>query len=165
MTAIRMKRRSMTTGIVIAAALVMVAISRTPAFAGSVTLTLVRSTLNNVDDQAGRWQHEGGKILKGGVEVGQYAIHRRVTYGGTDDQNTAMTTVTLFFSRTGAPPQNVTLHGAHDYSSGRFAGSVSAASNRYNWVQNADAIINPTTTIGTSALYILWTASNQLTLP
>jgi hypothetical protein len=166
MKAINMKRRSMTTGIMIAAAaLVIVALSSTPAFAGSVALTLVRSTLNNVDDAAGRWQHEGGTIMKGNVEVGQYAIHRRVTWGGTDEQNTAMTTVTLFFSGTGAPPQNVTLQGAHDYSSGRFAGSVSGASNRYNWVHDADALISPTGAAGTSSLYIIWTASNQLTLP
>jgi hypothetical protein len=154
-----MKKRSGIWIVVISAAL-LIGGSWTPqAMAGGVSLTLARTTLNNVDDAAGRWQHEGGNILKGSAAVGQYAIHRRVTNGGTTVQNTAMETVTLFFSNTGLPPQNVTLQGAHHFSNGHFAGSVSAASNRYSWIIGADAVINVNT------LIINWGGSNQLTLP
>ena len=76
------------------AALALVAVIgwSAPASAGSASVSLVRSSLNNVDDAAGRWQHEGGDIVKNGAVVGQYAIHRRVTFGGTDTLNTAMVT-------------------------------------------------------------------------
>jgi hypothetical protein len=104
-------------------------------------------------------------ILKNNVVVGQYAITRRVTFGGTDVQNTAMTTVTLFFTNASTPPHNVTLQGAHSFSSGRFTGSVSAASNRYTWIHDADASISTTSTIGTNSLSISWAGANQLTLP
>lgn len=137
----------------------------TPAVAGTVSLTLVRSTLQNVDDPAGRWQFEGGDITKGGIVVGQYAIHRRVTYGGTDAQNTAMTTVTLFFANRASAPHNITLQGAHSFNDGRFAGSVSAASNRFSWITDADAAIAPSGTIGTQTLTITWVGANQLTVP
>jgi hypothetical protein len=154
-----MKKRSGIWTVVISAALLLV-VSWTPqALAGSVSLTLVRSTLTNVDDAAGRWQHEGGNITKGSVTVGQYAIHRRITNGGTTAQNTAMETVTLFFSNTGVPPQNVTLQGAHHFSNGHFVGSVSAASNHFSWINGADAVIN------VSTLIIQWVGSNHLTLP
>lgn len=39
-----------------------------------------------------------------------------------------MLTMTLFFLGREAPPRNLTLQGAHDFSSGRYIGSVSAAS-------------------------------------
>jgi hypothetical protein len=160
-----MQTRTLRTSITIAAMFVMAMMWSSAAFAGGVSLSLVRASLTNVDDAAGRWQHEGGRIMKGAVVVGQYAIHRRVTFGGTDAQNTAMTTVTLFFSNTGTPPQNVTLHGAHAFSTGRFAGSVSASSNRYAWINAADAVIAPTAVLGTSTLTLQWTGANQLTLP
>ena len=137
----------------------------TPAVAGTVSLSLVRSTLQNVDDPAGRWQFEGGDIVKSGSVVGQYAIHRRVTYGGTDTMNTAMTTITLFFANRTSAPHNVTLHGAHSFTDGRFAGSVSAASNRFSWITDADAATAPTGTIGTHTLTITWAGANQLTVP
>ena len=137
----------------------------TPAVAGTVSLSLVRSTLQNVDDPAGRWQFEGGDITKAGIVVGQYAIHRRVTFGGTDAQNTAMTTVTLFFANRTSAPHNITLHGAHSFNDGRFAGSVSAASNRFSWITDADAVIAPTVTLGTHTLTITWVGANQLTVP
>ena len=136
-----------------------------PASAGTQTLTLVRNSLTNVDDAAGRWQHEGGEILRSGIVVGQYAIHRRVTFGGTDVQNTAMVTITLFFNNTGAPPQNITLQGAHSYSTGRFVGSVSAASNRYAWIKGADASVGTTAVPGTWSIVLSWTGANQLVLP
>jgi hypothetical protein len=151
--------------LLVPAALVVSLLWSTQVFAGAVSLTLVRASLTNVDDAAGRWQHEGGTITKGAVAVGQYAIHRRITTGGTVPQNTAMETITLFFLQTGVPAQNVTLQGAHAFANGRFAGSVSAASNRYSWIIGGDATIAPTRAIGTSTLGIFWTGANQLTLP
>ena len=155
-----MKKKSSIWTVVMIAALLLVVSWTAQAMAGSVVLTLKRSTLNNVDDAAGRWQHEGGTVLKGTTTVGQYAIHRRVTNGGTDVQNTAMETVTLFFSNTGSPPQNVTLQGAHHFSNGNFVGSVSAASNRFSWIKGADAVI-----AGSTTLTISWEGAPQITLP
>ena len=90
---------------------------------------LVRHSLNNVDDIAGRWQHEGGEVFQKGKPAGHYASTKRVTWGGTDAQNTAMLTLTIFLSRsrTGAT-ENITLQGAHDFNTGNEIGSVSAAS-------------------------------------
>jgi hypothetical protein len=97
----------------------------------SLTLTLERQTLTNVDDAAGRWQHEGGSAKRGTSAVANYATTRRVTNGGTTAQNTAMLTTTLFFTGKN-PPENMTLQGAHDFHSGNQAGSVSAASGAYS---------------------------------
>ena len=135
--------------------------------AGGVTLTLTRKTLTNVVDAAGTWQHQGGDILKGTVKVGQYALHRRVTTGGTDGVlNTAMTTITLFFSLAATTaPENVTLEGAHSFSAGNFRGSVSAASNRYNWIRGADATYVPVSATTNFTLTLSWTGASQLTLP
>ena len=158
-----MQSRTLRTSVTIAAMFAVSMMLHSTAFAGGVSLSLVRSTLVNVPDAAGLWQHEGGRIMKGAVVVGNYAIHRRVTNGGTNAQNTAMETVTLFFA--GTPPANITLQGAHSFSSGRFIGSVSAGSNRYSWIQDADAVLSPTAVLGTSTLTLQWTGANQLTLP
>ena len=88
--------------------------------------TLVRECLNNVNDVAGLWQIEGGKVLENEVQVANYSSVKRVSCG-TDPQNTAMLWVTLFFLGE-KPPQNITLHGSHDFNSGGEIGSVSAAS-------------------------------------
>lgn len=90
---------------------------------------LVRHSLNNVDDVAGRWQHEGGEVFIKTKKVGNYASTKRVTWGGTDAQNTAMLTLTIFLekSRKGEV-ENITLQGSHDFNSGTEIGSVSAAS-------------------------------------
>ena len=134
--------------------------------AGGVALTLQRAALNNDADVAGTWQHEAGVVLKGATIVGRYIVVRRVTAGGSVQLNNGTETVTLFFTGFGvSPAQNVTLQGAHDFTSGNFTGSVSAGSNRYTWVQGADARMIPTATVGTSTLTILWNGSNQLTLP
>ena len=93
----------------------------------SLELELKRGSLENVDDKAGRWQFEGGKAFRNGKLVANYASVKRVVFGGTDDQNTAMLTLTLFFLGK-QPPENVTLQGAHDFNSGDELGSVSAAS-------------------------------------
>jgi hypothetical protein len=94
-----------------------------------LTYTLVRKCLNNVDDVAGRWQVEGGTVLQKRKHVANYSSVKRVNCG-THEQNTAMVWITLFFL--GAkPPENITLHGAHDFNSGGQIGSVSAASTTF----------------------------------
>lgn len=91
--------------------------------------TLVRECLNNVEDVAGRWQIEGGKVMLEKKQVANYSSVKRVSCG-THDQNTAMLWMTLFFLK-GKPPENMTLHGAHDFNSGGEIGSVSAASSAF----------------------------------
>ncbi len=157
-------RRTTATVALMAAVFVGVMAWSAPASAGTMSLSLVRASLTNVDDAAGRWQHEGGEIQRSGAIVGRYAIHRRVTYGGTDVQNTAMVTVTLFFN-VGTPAQNITIQGAHSYSTGRFIGGVSAASNRYSWIDGAEVTIVPTGVAGTNTISISWTGASQLVLP
>jgi hypothetical protein len=50
---------------------------------------------------------------------------------GTTEQNTAQLWLTLFFLGQ-KPPENMTIHGAHDFNSGDEIGSVSAASSAYS---------------------------------
>jgi WD40 repeat protein len=96
----------------------------------TLTYTLHRDCLNNVDDPGMRWQIEGGKVLVNGTQVANYSSVKRVSCG-TTEQNTAQLWVTMFFL--GAqPPENMTLHGAHDFGSGTEIGSVSAASPAYS---------------------------------
>jgi len=96
----------------------------------ALTYTLVRECLNNVEDVAGRWQIEGGKVLQKDKQVANYSSVKRVSCG-TQQQNTAMLWITLFFLK-GNPPENITLHGAHDFNSGGEIGSVSAASSSFS---------------------------------
>lgn len=91
--------------------------------------TLVRECLDNVEDNADRWQIEAGKVMQREKHVANYSSVKRVSCG-THEQNTAMLWVTLFFLK-GRPPENMTLHGAHDFNSGGQIGSVSAASSAY----------------------------------
>ncbi len=98
--------------------------------ASSIELNLVRSVLKNVDDDAGRWQHSGGKAYQDGKHAANYASVKRVTFDATSGQNTAMLTITLFFIGQ-QPPQSITLQGTHDFNSGKQIGSVSAASTDY----------------------------------
>jgi hypothetical protein len=95
----------------------------------TLTYTLNRACLNNVDDPAIRWQIEGGTVLEGGRHIADYSSVKRVSCG-TTEQNTAQLWVTLFFLGE-RPPQNITLHGAHDFNSGGEIGSVSAASTAF----------------------------------
>ncbi|PYP86237.1 MAG: hypothetical protein DMF61_14105 [Blastocatellia bacterium AA13] len=95
----------------------------------SLTYNLVRDCLNNVDDAAGRWQIEGGKVFQKDKHVANYSSIKRVSCG-TAEQNTAQLWVTLFFLK-GKPPENITLHGSHDFNSGGEIGSVSAASSAF----------------------------------
>lgn len=106
--------------------------------AASATITLVQDSLTNVDDAAGRWQHEGGRVLFDSEQIGYYAAHRRVTDAGTTPMNTAMLTITLFIPGRLNAPDNVTIQGSHDFISGEYIGSVSAASSIYSFLIGAD---------------------------
>jgi hypothetical protein len=99
--------------------------------APALELKLERHSLENVADKAGLWQYEGGRVMQKRQHVANYASVKRVVKNGTDEQNTAMLTVTIFFLGK-RPPENITLQGAHDFSSGGQAGSVSAASAQYS---------------------------------
>jgi streptogramin lyase len=91
-----------------------------------LTYTLHPDCLHNAKDAGMHWQIEGGKVLENGKHVANYSSVKRVSCG-TTQQNTAQLWVTLFFLG-GSPPENITLHGAHDFKSGGEIGSVSAAS-------------------------------------
>jgi len=96
----------------------------------TLTYTLHRDCLNNVDDAGMRWQIEGGKVLENGNHVADYSSVKRVSCG-TTHQNSAQLWVTLFYIGQ-KPPENITLHGAHDFHSGGEIGSVSAASSAFS---------------------------------
>ena len=97
----------------------------------ALVYTLVRKCLDNLDDGAGRFQISGGQVLDRRTKkhVANYSIVKRISCG-TQEQNTAMVWMTLFYF--GAkPPENITLHGSHDFDSGAQIGSVSAASTAF----------------------------------
>ena len=96
----------------------------------AISYELDRECLNNIEDVAQRWQIEGGKVLQGKdrKHVANYSSVKRISCG-TQDQNTAQLWLTLFLK--GRPPENMTLHGAHDFNSGGEIGSVSAASSSF----------------------------------
>jgi hypothetical protein len=96
----------------------------------TLTYTLHRDCLYNEDDSGMGWQIEGGKVLQNGKHVADYSSVKRMSCG-TREQNTAQLWVTLFFLGK-KPPENITLHGAHDFSSGGEIGSVSAASSAFS---------------------------------
>ncbi len=96
----------------------------------ALTLTLKRDVLKNIDDAAGKWQFEGGKTYQREKHIAYYASTKRVAFGATDAQNTAMLTMTLFLLPK-KPPENITLQVADDFNSGNDTGSVSAASTAY----------------------------------
>ena len=101
--------------------------------AAPLTVTLVRTSgLTNVDDAAGRWQFDGGEVRFMGSVVARFARVKRVVFGGgTDVQNTAMLTITIFLLGED-PPQNVTLQGSHSFNSGQIIGSISGASSLFS---------------------------------
>jgi hypothetical protein len=137
------------------------------AFAGSVVLDLHSKSLINVTDAAGLTQPEAGWIGKGATKVGNYFLSRRVDTLTNALFNTGATHITLFFEPqqdgTSPAPDNVTLDGAHDFSSGGFKGSVSAASSPYSWIKGADASYSIASNVDT--LTIHWLANQELTLP
>jgi len=94
-----------------------------------LVLDLVQECLTNTQDVGGLWQVEGGRVLEAGERVGDFSTVRRVSCG-TEEQNTAMVWMTVFFLDE-RPPQNITLHGSHNFNSGEEIGSVSAASAAY----------------------------------
>jgi DNA-binding beta-propeller fold protein YncE len=96
----------------------------------TLTYTLHRDCLHNVEDAGMRWQIEGGKVLENGKHVADYSSVKRVSCG-TTHQNTAQLWVTLFYIGK-KPPENITLHGAHDFHSGGEIGSCSAASSAFS---------------------------------
>jgi DNA-binding beta-propeller fold protein YncE len=96
----------------------------------TLTYTLHRDCLHNIEDPGMRWQIEGGKVLENGKHVADYSSVKRVSCG-TTHQNTAQLWVTLFYIGK-KPPENITLHGAHDFHSGGEIGSVSAASSAFS---------------------------------
>jgi hypothetical protein len=101
-----------------------------PGCCPTLSYTLQQDCLNNVDDPGMRWQIEGGKVLENGKHIANYSSVKRVSCG-TTEQNTAQLWLTLF-SLSGNPPENMTLLGAHDFSSGGEIGSVSAASSAFS---------------------------------
>jgi hypothetical protein len=142
------------------------------AHAASEAILLVRGSLANDTDSgaspSGLWQYEAGSVQNsaGTATIGHYIANRRVTTAGTLTDNTAGMTITLFFSTTVAAnvPHNVTLEGAWSFTSGQFAGSVSAASGKYHWIIGADAT-GAVTTTGTTRIVLEWPGMTQLHLP
>lgn len=100
----------------------------------------------SVADAAGSWQFEGGQVAETAMaelggrpiatpaarQIGNYASTKRIIAKGTDQnsQNTSMATTTIFFIQQ-IPPQNITLEGVHDLTTGNEIGSVSAASGEF----------------------------------
>jgi hypothetical protein len=97
--------------------------------ATSVTVTLARTTAVNTSvDAAGSWIFDGGTVSVGTVVVGRYArVLRTVLGGGTDTQNSAMVTITIFLLGQ-VTPESLTLQGAHSFTTNDAKGSISAAS-------------------------------------
>jgi len=83
----------------------------------------------NLDDAAGRWQFEAREVFQGDSHIASYASTKRVVAKGTEAENTAMLTLTIFFfDQSQKTADNMTLQGSHDFGSGDEIGSVSAAS-------------------------------------
>jgi len=112
----------------------------------ALEVVLVYSSLKNVDDSAGRYQYAGGKVYENGEHIAQFASTKRVITGGTDVQNTAMLTVTIFFLGQ-KPTENITLQGSHDFDSGKGIGSVSAASKQYSYLIGKTFRMTPDTLV------------------
>jgi hypothetical protein len=88
--------------------------------------TLVKNCLTDIKDPAGGWEIEGGNVLQEKQLVATYSSVRRIDCG-TTQLNTSQLWTTLFFLKA-KPPDNITLHGAHDLATNAETGSVSAAS-------------------------------------
>ncbi len=170
-----MRKASMFAAPTIAVCIAGAATVSQSALAGSVILTLKRTSLMNVTDtsgKAGLYQYEAGSVsAPSGVVVGSYQTTRRVTNGGGTQFNAAATQVTLFFKApggVGAPeniasgnvaPENIVLEGAHVFSSGGFTGSVSAASPRYRRLRDGDAAYT-IRAANTTLLHLVWNGPN-----
>jgi hypothetical protein len=77
-----------------------------------------------------RWQIEGGKVLENGKHVANYSSVEAGQLQHDGAKHCPAVNDTLFFG--GKPPENMTLHGAHDFDSGDEIGSVSAASSAFS---------------------------------
>jgi hypothetical protein len=131
-----METRLLKRSLPIVVAVCLVLVCTTPSYAASVILTLTRiSTLTSVDDAVGAWQFDGGTVSLEGSVIGRYArVKRTVLGGGTDTQNTAMLTITIFFTGSSTQltaPQTVTLQGSHSFSDNEERGGISAASSAF----------------------------------
>lgn len=99
-----------------------------PSSAAPVTMTFTTSSSTNVADAGGSWQFDGGTVSMGPSVIGHFArVKRLVTGGGTDTQNTATLTITIFLLGSD-PPETLTLEGAHSFNNGQERGSISGAS-------------------------------------
>jgi hypothetical protein len=127
-----MEQRLLKRSFLVLVVICLVLACTTASHAASVTLNLARtSDLTNVPDAAGTWQFDGGTVSFGGSVVGHYArVKRTVSGGGTDTQNTAILTITIFVNGPSAP-QTVTLQGSHSFDDGEERGSISAASSAF----------------------------------
>lgn len=108
-------------------------------------LTLASDAVTFVDDAAGRWQHERGRVSDHSTEVGVYASTARLPEPGTEPDE-ATFTLTVFLLRV-APPQTITVQGPYRLGSDHQTGSVSAAS-----AGHADRVGNAFTRSGDAAV-------------
>jgi len=105
-----------------------------PAEKASLTYKTVLTTMKTINDAAGSWMHQGGRLYKGTTLVGNFVGFLRRTTGGTEEQKVAFAMGTAIFLGT-KPPQNMTIQGVCDLTTGKFIGSVSAASSTYKtWI-------------------------------
>lgn len=95
----------------------------------ALTYNLTIDCLDKIADSAGVVQIEGGKVLEKSKHVANYSSMKR-TSCGTAQQNSAMVWFTILYLGE-KPPQNMTLHGSHDFGTGGHIGSVSAASSAF----------------------------------
>jgi hypothetical protein len=112
-------------------ALLLGTLAAAPAYAGSATLDMVGTVaLTNVDDNAGRFQYDGGDLLLNGVDVGHFLLERRVIFNATTTNQSAVT-VTLILD---GGDETVVLMGTHSFSSGAGKGGVAAASSGFSFL-------------------------------
>jgi len=115
-------------------ALVPVRAESKPGDKATLTYKTVLTTMKTINDAAGSWSHQGGRLYKGSTQVGHYVGFLRRTTGGTDEQKVAFAMGTAIFLGS-KPPQNMTIQGVCDLMTGKFLGSVSAASSAYkSWI-------------------------------
>lgn len=89
-------------------------------------LTLHPDVVTNVDDAAGHWQHERGRVSDHGRQIGIYASTSHLAAAGTGHHDPTLT-LTIFFLGD-LPPESLTVHGTHEAGSDSEVGTVSAAS-------------------------------------
>lgn len=94
----------------------------------AITFDTNRLNLANVTDAAGQWQHSGGVLSIDGVDIADYAIVKRIQTGARTTQSSSMMTLTILFDDADGVSHNLTLQGTHNFSTGIYSGSISAAS-------------------------------------